>query len=166
MIERRLELTGNANLVDEYKQARQIIAKTHDIEAATNTSTGNVSAKKIGALANKGRPFTGDLRTVADTSNAFPKAMQSEAAFGEVEPLSVLDIAAGAASFSTNPSLLGAVLGRPIARGALLSGPMQRRMMGKAANGGRSPLLQAPQLPASGAMPYGLLGSGLPQQGQ
>lgn len=162
LIERQLDLTGQGQLAAEYRNARQIIAKTHDIEAVTNTTTGNVSARKIAALANRGRPLSGDLKTIADTANAFPKAMQSEAAFGEVEPLSVLD-AAGAVITTAqgNPSAAGMFLGRPVARGAVLSKVMQDRIIRNAAkSGARQPMLQMPMLPQQRAIPYGLLGSG------
>lgn len=163
LIERNLAQTGDAGLVNEYRAARQTIAKSHDIEAATNTATGNVSARKIAALANKGRPLTGGLDTIANTANAFPKAMQSESAFGEVEPLSVLDVGAGLAALPHNPSLLGAVLGRPLARAAVLSKPMQNRVLSAATNGGQKNLLQMPNLSGRLPQPYGPLLLSAPQ---
>lgn len=167
LIERNLALSGNAQLANEYKAARQLIAKSHDVEAATNTATGNVSARKIAALANRGRPLSGELDTIANTANAFPKAMQSEAAFGEVEPLSVLDIAAATAAAPHNPSLLAAVLGRPLVRSAILSKPVQRGITAAAA---KPRTLAAPfgipQLTNRSAVPFGLLDQALVPRSQ
>src|SRR6202012_1710711 len=103
----------------------------HDVEAATNTATGNVNARKVAALASRGRPLSGELRTIADAAAAFPKAMQSETAFGEAEPIIVLDVGAAAAALPHKPSLLAAVLGRPLARGAVLSKPMQNLLLSR-----------------------------------
>ena len=130
LIERNLTASGQKDLVAKYKAARQVLAKSHDVEGATNTATGDVSAKALARLSNRGRPFTGELKTVADTANAFPKAMQNTAAFGGDEPYSALD--AGATAFAAAHGDYGAVatiLGRPIVRNALLSKAYQDRMI-------------------------------------
>lgn len=133
LIDRNLAASGDAGLVKKYREARQIIAKSHDLEDATNTATGNVSARRLAALANRGKPLSGGSKTIADVYNAFPKALQSESAFGEVEPLSVLDMGAAALSLGHgNPTLAGALLGKPIARKALLSKTMQDKIVGRA----------------------------------
>ncbi len=134
LIERNLEKTGDADLVTKYKAARVKIAKSYDVEAATNTATGNVNAAKIAALAAKGRPLTDELKTIAQIHAAFPKALQSVEKFGEVEPVSVLDIVGSAASIAHgNPGVAGALLGRPIARAAVLSKPVQNALAAPAA---------------------------------
>lgn len=158
LIERNLAVTGDQGLVQSYRNARQLIAKSHDLEAATNTATGNVSARKIGQLANRGRPLSGGMRTIGDTANAFPRAMQSEAAFGETEPLSVLDMGVAAVSAAHgSPGIAGAILGKPLARAALLSGPMQRSMAASATvPRSAAPMLQAPRFTPNSPIPYGL----------
>lgn len=131
LIERNVQATGNDDLVKAYRDARVKIAKSHDVESATNTATGNVDARKIAALADKGKPLTDELATIAKVAKAFPKAMQSAEKFGEVEPLSILDIAGSAASVAHgNPSVAGALLGRPIARAAVLSKTAQNALVG------------------------------------
>lgn len=130
LIERNLEKTGNAQLVTDYKAARQQIAKSYDVEAATNPATGNVDARKIAALGAKGKPLTGELDTIAKVAAAFPKAFQSAEKFGEVEPLSILDLgASGAAVAHGNLGVGAAILARPLARGAVLSKPVQNALM-------------------------------------
>lgn len=134
LIERNVSQTGNTELVKAYKDARVTIAKSYDVEKATNTATGNVNAAKIAALADKGRPLTDELATIAKIAKAFPKALQSAEKFGEVEPVSILDLAGSAASIAHgNPSVAGALLGRPLARAAVLSKPVQNALVAERA---------------------------------
>lgn len=119
-----------AGLVQKYREARQLIAKTYDVESVTNTATGDVSARGLAAMARRGKPLTGELKTIADAANAFPKALQNPSAFGGVEPLSVLDFyGAGLSVAHGNPGVAGMFLARPLARKVALSDRMQRRMI-------------------------------------
>lgn len=130
LIERNLVAAGKSDLVPEYRDARQLLAKSHDIEGATNTATGDVSARALGRLAARGKPLSGNSKIIADTANAFPKAMQNTAVFGSDEPYSALD--AGATAFAAAHGDYGAVatiLGRPVVRNALLSERYQNRMI-------------------------------------
>lgn len=117
-------------LIKEYKGARQLMAKSYDVEGATNTATGDVSAKGLARLASRGKPMSGNLKTIADTANAFPKAMQNPAAFGGDEPYSALDAFAAAGSVAAGkPEAALTILGRPLVRNALLSKAYQDRMI-------------------------------------
>lgn len=130
LIERNLTAAGQTDLVKDYRGARQLLAKSHDVEGATNLATGDVSAKGLARLSAKGKPLTGPLKTIADTANAFPKAMQNTAAFGGDEPYSALDAFASAGSFAAgHPEAALTILGRPIVRNALLSKVWQDRMI-------------------------------------
>lgn len=136
LIERNLTSAGDSATVKAYRAARQVIAKSHDIEAATDAA-GNVDARKIAGMAGK-RPFTGGLKTIADTAEAFPKSMQNPGKFGGAEKLSVLDMGAivgslGASVASGQPLVaMGALapLARPLARSAALSEGIQNRLAG------------------------------------
>jgi len=111
--------------VPEYQAARQLIAKSHDIEAATNPATGDVNAAKIAQLSMK-RPLTGSLNSIADTALAFPKVMQNPSKFGGVEPLSTLDL--GAAAFAASKGkydLAAGILGKPMVRALIMSDKYQ-----------------------------------------
>ncbi|MHB1938423.1 MAG: hypothetical protein ACYCOR_17845 [Acidobacteriaceae bacterium] len=66
----------HAQLLADYKKARVRIAKIHAVENALNDSTGNVSAHHLGAQLAKGVPLTGELKTIAQTAQAFPKSVQ------------------------------------------------------------------------------------------
>lgn len=72
-IERHLTANGHEVLARSFANARRLIAKTHTVESALNKSTGNVSATKLAAQADKGAPLTGDLKLISDFSRAFPK---------------------------------------------------------------------------------------------
>lgn len=130
LVERNLSAAGKAELIPKYKAARTLIAKSHDIEGATNTATGDVSAIGLARLANRGKPFTGGLKTIADAANTFRKAFQNPEAFGGVEPYSVLDLgAAGMAAARGQWGIVGGVLARPVVRNALLSERYQDHMV-------------------------------------
>lgn len=73
MIERQLAQTGNQSLVDEFRAARQLIAKTYTVQNALET-TGNVNASKLAALLRKDRPLSPELTIAARFAGAFPKA--------------------------------------------------------------------------------------------
>ena len=131
---------NNQTLLDRYRAARQLHAKAYDIEAVTNKSNGNVSATGLARLYNRGKPLTGGLKEIADAANNFRKAFQNPAAFGGVEPLSVLDTAFGlgqaAAAIATHgASKIGhiaaglAPVSRPWVRNQVLSRPWQNAMI-------------------------------------
>lgn len=139
-------------LVDSYRAARQTVAKSYDIEAATNPATGDVSAAKIAQIGNR-RPLTGGLQKIADMANAFPKAVQSPSKFGGVEPLSVLDImgaggTGAAAALAGRPlegaGMAAAILSRPAARALIMSKAYQSAL----ANPGSSTNTAATLAPA------------------
>jgi hypothetical protein len=125
LIERNIT-ASNPGAAQAYKQARTLIAKSYDVEAALNESTGNVSAKVLAKAYEKGKPISGELETIARFSSSFPKATQN------VEPLSgvlgstPLDWGIGlATSVATqNPLLMATTAARPVARWGML-GPLQ-----------------------------------------
>lgn len=120
---------SNQTLIDRYRDARKLMAQSYDLEAVTNVTTGDVSARGLGTLLDKGKPLTENLKLIADSANEFPRAFQNPAAFGGVEPLSVLDMtAAGAAMASGHPIAGGMALTRPLIRNTILSRPYQRAM--------------------------------------
>ena len=128
--------TGREGVVDAYRQARRKIAMTYDLEAVTNSSSGDVNARGLAKLMDKGRPLNGELKTIADAAMAFPKAFQDPAAFGHNEPWSALDFfGSGAALAHGNPLLGAATLTRPVGRSLVLSSPVQDAMAGGRSTG-------------------------------
>lgn len=132
LVERHVAALGRPDLIQRFRDARQTIAKSYDLERATNVATGDVRASTLAGLANRGRPLTGGLATIANAAGAFPKAMQSPSTFGYPESLSIFDMAAGLTSAATgHEGLIGAVLGRPIARHTVLSDWYQRGLQAR-----------------------------------
>jgi hypothetical protein len=119
---------GREDLVPAMIEARTKIAKTYSIEKALNPTTGTVDARKLGAMLEKGKPLSGELKQAAEFANRFPKAAQTVEKMGSLPQLSPLDWAAGGGigAATGNPLALAAILARPAARSAALSGPVQR----------------------------------------
>lgn len=114
-------------LLKNFRNARQTIAKTYTVQGALNPQTGNVNAVKLGADLAKGRPLTDELRTVAEVGQAFPKATQAlKEAPKATSPLDWA-FAGGSALGVGNALPLAAVAARPAVRNVLLSGMAQRR---------------------------------------
>lgn len=129
LIERNLAATGQQNLVNEYRAARQVIAKSYDVQSATNPATGDVRASRLAVLAAKGRPLTGNLDTVARVAAAFPKAVQMPAGFGHDEGMSALDAFFSIGSIAAgHPEAAIATFARAPVRQTILSRPYQGAM--------------------------------------
>ncbi|UXY14757.1 hypothetical protein N8I74_15750 [Chitiniphilus purpureus] len=127
-MERHLARTGDKEAVDSFRAARQLIAKTYTVEKAMNPATGDVNAQKLGGMLARQKPLSGDLLQVARIAQAFPKATQEiRSSMPGISPLDST-AALGTAVIAQQPGLLGSVLGRPLARSLILSGPYQNRM--------------------------------------
>lgn len=127
MLERHLTAAGNPDALKAFRDARTLIAKTYSVQKGLNSQTGNVSAQALAKQLQKGKPLSGELETIAKTADAFPKATQTlKEAPKDLSPLDMAMALGGAAS--GNP-LMMAWLGRPLARNALLSGPVQARAL-------------------------------------
>jgi hypothetical protein len=144
MIERNLAAQGQAGaaVLNAFREARQMIAKTYTVEKSLNATTGNVSATKLGQQVGRGKPLTGDLRTAGQFSQAFPKAARE---FNESLPgISPLDFYAtgGAAAVTNQPWYLLYPFARQATRNALLS-PLGQRLAVPSQGGPISPEIAA-----------------------
>jgi hypothetical protein len=129
-LEGHLSKTGQKDLLDKFREARQLIAKTYTVEKAANTTTGTIDAKKLAAQLQRGKPLSAELKDIAQFSQAFPKASQATEAMGSLPQLSPLDYAAGLiGGVSTGGVGAGAILARPALRAAALSSPVQNRLI-------------------------------------
>lgn len=154
MVERNLQAAGQADMLNRFRVSRQTIAKAHTAEAALNDATGNISARKLAAQFDKGKPLSGGMRQVAEFSSAFPKATQAVEGIGSQPGISPLDYfggmtAGGLGSIATG-SPAGLAFGlypliRPATRSMILSRPYQAT-------------LGAPQVNAMPRSEAGLLG--------
>lgn len=129
MLDRHLSAAGNADALKAFRDARTLIAKTYSVQKGLNSQTGNVAADKLAKELAKGKPLSGELRTVAETAQAFPKATQTlkEAP----KALSPLDFAVATMTGAATANPMAALLlgARPLARNVMLSGPVQSRAL-------------------------------------
>lgn len=130
LIDRNLQQTGQGVLLNNYRAARQTLAKVYDVEKAMNKGSGNIDAAKLANSLGKGRPLTGELRDIAEFASRFPKATQTVDKMGSLPQTSPLDwIPAGALSAGTgNPLMMASLLARPTARKVVLSSSVQNRL--------------------------------------
>ncbi len=161
LMERNLTTSGQTDLLTQFRDARQMLAKTYDVEKALNATTGNVDARVLARQLDKGRPMTGDLRTAAEFGQAFPTAAKVPEKMGSLPQFSPLDLftvpsmsAIGAGAMGPYGIAAGAAVPvvRTGARYAALSGPVQRSLV-------RQP---APLLPAGGLQVDPLVTRSLP----
>lgn len=131
-----VKIGAPADLLGNYRAARQTIAKTYTAQKALNQQTGDVSAQSLAGDLKRGKPLSGGMKTVAEAGISFPKATQ---ALKETpKSLSPLDFGAaglGLMGSGGNPLAAAGLVARPAARAALLSSPAQAmalRAAGKA----------------------------------
>lgn len=118
-----------ADLLKNYRDARQTIAKTYTVQKALNAETGNISAPKLASELTKGKPLSGELLEIAQAGQAFPKSMQAlKESPKQISPLDFA-VAAGLTGGTLNPLMMATLGIRPLARNALLSSVAQKSML-------------------------------------
>lgn len=127
-LERHLQANA-PNAVKEFRNARQLIAKTYTVEKALNDGTGAVNAQALIKDLKRGK-LTGELRTVAETAEAFPRATQFlKESPKDLSPLDWATAGIGLAGSGGNPIAALGLVARPAVRSALLSPPAQSMAM-------------------------------------
>lgn len=128
-IERGLERRGSDGnaLLDAFRKARTLIAKTYSTEGALNAQTGQVNARKLAADLAKGKPLTGPLRKIAEFGRSFPEAAPVVKGSPGVSNLDMA-IGGGSAAVTEKPWWLLYPLLRQGARKAMLSDTGQNLM--------------------------------------
>lgn len=130
-LERAAQNVGDPALVNGFREARKTIAKTYTVQSALNQGAGTINAQKLAGQLTKGRPLSGELKQVAQFSQAFPKATQSGVDVPAFSPLDVFSGGLGAGLGS--PALMAATASRPVARSLVLNPAYQRMMVNPAA---------------------------------
>jgi len=141
-IENHLSNTKQTDLLDKFRQARQTIAKTYEVEKAMNATTGTVNAQKLAARLQAKKPLSGELKQIAEFGQAFPKAAQTPEKIAGTIGVSPLDFTVGGLTFgasllggedkgSSGANAIAALLARPAARKAVLSNRMQNNLIQK-----------------------------------
>lgn len=133
-IERHLTSMGDdgVQMLQNFRDARQLIAKTHSVEDALVSSSGNVDATALARQLTRGKPLSGELRDIGRFGESFRDVARVPKS-GDANPFTVLDAFTGgagatAAGMGGNPLLLALPLARVAARQGILSGPAQRSM--------------------------------------
>lgn len=147
-MDQHLQQSGSPDVLNSFRDARTLIAKTYSVEKALNPTTGTIDARKLGQLINRGKPLTGDLRKAGEFANRFPTAAKTPESMGSLPQNSPLDWAAGAAASAAHGNLLplaGAIAGRPLARSAALSSFIQNRLGSNPKPNAIAELLKTPE---------------------
>jgi hypothetical protein len=90
---------------------------------------GHVNAKVLGAALQRGKPLSGELKTIGAFANNF-KDVARVPESGWANPITALDAfgAAGMAGMGAGPLSVALPAARMASRSAILSGPVQRAM--------------------------------------
>lgn len=70
---------GSPDLLNQLRDARVRLAKNHEVDRALNVGTGDVDAKVLGRMLDKGKPLTDGLATIGRFANAFPSVSRDAA---------------------------------------------------------------------------------------
>ena len=82
LLDRTLGKPGTEDLLQNYQDARQNIAKSFTVEAGLREGSGTVDARKIGALMQKGAPLTDELQTIGQFGNVYPSIAKTPEQIG------------------------------------------------------------------------------------
>ena len=131
LVARNLRRMGKTHLANAYKQSRQIIARTYDVQSALDETTGNVSAPYLARLMGKGSPLTGQLRTVAEMGKRFRQSMNLPPGGGMPAELSGIDMMFGLLGVlgTGHGYAASLVFARPGLRHLLASGAYQKLLV-------------------------------------
>lgn len=128
-IEQVLKFKQRPDLIDQFREARQKLAINHDVESALIEGGGTIDARVIAKKAQRGDPLTGDLATIGNFANNFPKAVQPDKMVGSqgVSKMAagLSTLLAGGAGAAIGPGGIAAgalpFIVPPLARARLLS---------------------------------------------
>jgi hypothetical protein len=99
-LEQAAQQAGKPQLVDAMKEARQALARNHEVQRALNVGSGNVDASVIGQALDRGAPLNGELETIGRFQQKFPLYAREGQQMPDVSKLSsVLSGALGAGGF-------------------------------------------------------------------
>lgn len=162
-IERQLVASGQSNgpdLVQKFRDARKLMAKSHDVEDAIIEGGGTVDARKFGAMLQRGAPLTDELRTIGAFANNFPKAVQPVSRVAG-PGVSKLDIAMALASGMSGAATTGSPEGGFAALAPIIASKAARAQM--FSKGSQNALkrvygLSAPEIAANRLLQYAPVG--------
>ena len=84
-IERALSASNNpkaADMLEQFRLSRQRMAVSHTIEDAIKEGSGSVIAAKLARDIQSGKYVSGDVKTIAEFANVFPRVTQTSSQIG------------------------------------------------------------------------------------
>jgi len=110
---------ANPKLLEQYRDARQKMARTYAYESATDFNTGTVDVAKLARITSKDNALTGDIASLGRIAGNFPEAFapSAESKFFSVPRLTRAGISGtagaliGGAAFDTPGYILGTAAG-------------------------------------------------------
>lgn len=84
-IERSLAMSNNAkaaDMLEQFRLSRQRMAISHTIEDAIKEGSGTVIAAKLARDIQTGKYVSGDIKTIAEFANVFPRVAQTPSQIG------------------------------------------------------------------------------------
>ena len=132
-IERHLTAAGDdgVQMLTEFRNARQLMAKTYSIEKAVNQG-GNVDAQSLASQLRRGAPLSDELKQIGQFGDQF-RGVSRVPEGQTASPFTIFDAMVGMGGSAASGSPLPMVLAgaRPAARQAILSPVVQRAMANK-----------------------------------
>jgi hypothetical protein len=132
LAERNLtDIYKQPDVIKNFKQAREDIAKSYTLQKSLNLATGDVSLAELGQRAKRGKIVPAELQVLSDAAAAYPNSFQNVARIGSAPGPNLTDLAAGTvgAVSTGNAGALGAVFGRPLGRELITSPMFQRNLL-------------------------------------
>ena len=146
-IERSLTASNNvkaADMLEQFRLSRQRMAVSHTIEDAIKEGGGSVIASKLARDIQSGKYVSGDVKTIAEFANVFPRVAQTYSQIGTPGAGTMMGRGLGGAAGMGAGFLVGGVPGASVGgavgafapemvsagmRNYLLSGTAQRNML-------------------------------------
>lgn len=126
LLERSLQKV-DPNIVPEFKAARQTIAKTYSVEKALGKGGDNVDARKLATQLVKGKPLSGNLKTIAEFGKNFDEVAQpNPPQTTNFRPMDFVLGLVGAAGYDRK--LIALMLARPAMRKMITSNTYQNAL--------------------------------------
>jgi hypothetical protein len=112
--------------VANFRKAREDIARSYAVQSAMDGS--DLSAVKLASQLAKGKPLTGELKTIAETGKYFPNAVRVVSK-SNASPVSFADVRAGGTGTTIGAGIAAAgfpIIGAPIVAGSIIGRPALR----------------------------------------
>lgn len=130
-LESEAAASGRNELVKDLREAREMIAKTYTVERALNKGSGDIDARVLGRMFDKGKPLSDGLDVVGKFNQAYPK-FTSPAPSTQVPGVSYVDAMAMPTLGALGSIASGNSAGMLAAGIPLLRGPARSLALSKA----------------------------------